>query len=215
MLPLLLSVAVALPHGIVMDADSDCCYVPARVRADSLARVPALVVLSCVGAGPVDLDTVRFVADSLNWVLASCHASRNHRDTRLNDEDIVRTIAKLVSADRVDPERVFLFGFSGQGVQALATMFLHPGLVRGTVTACAHDGSLPLADFTRLRENCAWLVTREADWNRDANRRLHMRFNLNGLRSRLVVTTGGHGPGPWTEMLQGCRWLDAVTRGPD
>ncbi|MBM3323563.1 hypothetical protein FJY69_08825 [candidate division WOR-3 bacterium] len=89
---------------------------------------------------------MRLVGDSLGWVMATCHRTRNRRDVRLNDRDIVRTVTKLLANPRVDSNRVFLFGFSGQGVQALATMFLHPDLVRGVVAVCPHDGAMARAE---------------------------------------------------------------------
>ncbi len=133
------ALAGSLPKGIVCDADSDCFYVPPRI-AKSGGRVPALVVLHCNGAVPKDLGTFRLVADSLGWIEATCHAARNHRGTDSNDVDVVRTIRKLLARYPVDSSRLFLFGFSGQGVQALATLLLHPELVRGVVAVCPQLG---------------------------------------------------------------------------
>ncbi|MBM3314670.1 hypothetical protein FJY71_02345 [candidate division WOR-3 bacterium] len=209
---LLAAVAAGLTPAVFCDPDSDCFYLPPGLR-DSAGRVPALLILHCNGASPVDLDTCRFVADSMGWVLASCHASRNRRGVQLNDADIVRTVCKLLTRYPVDPQRVFLFGFSGQGVQALATMFMHPELIRGAVATCAHDGALPLARFDRLQANLAYLVTREQDWNLGSNRSMYDTFNLRGLRAAITTTPGEHGPGPWQEILAGCRWLKLQTRG--
>jgi len=196
----------SLPRGIICDSDSDCFYVPPQV-AEARAPVPALVILHCNGAVPKDLDTFRLVADSLNWVAATCHATRNHRSTDSNDFDIVRTVHKLAAQYPVDPNRVFLFGFSGQGVQALASMFLHPDLVRGVVAVCPHAGAVPLAVWEELQGHRAFLVTREKDWNRADNEKMYRLFNENGLVSLLWTTPGEHGNGPAVEVLTGCRWL--------
>jgi len=215
LLVILLAVAIGRPAepAIICDRDSDCFYIPAAVK--SLApgtRVPALVILHCVGAKPIDVDTCHQIGDSLGWILASCHGSRNHRDTDSNDLDIVRTIQKLRAHPRVDSHRIFLFGFSAQGVQALATMFLHPELVRGTVTSCAHRAALPLAIWDRLVGNCAYLITRDRDWNRQDNELMYELFNFHLLRAQLVVTPGEHNPGSWREILAGCRWLERNCR---
>ncbi len=198
-----------LAPGITCDPDSDCVYVPARAAR---GRVPALVVLSCVGARPVDLDTVRSVGDSLGWVLATCHQTRNHRDMGLNDRDIVRTITKLLKNPRVDTSRVFLFGFSGQGVQAIATMLLHPELVRGVVAVCPHDRAMALANWDLLPGRLVYLVTREKDWNRPACETMFRQFMEHGVRAELSVTKGEHGPGPKEELLSGCVWLERASR---
>ena len=211
MIPLLLALVSAAPSlgkAIKCDADTDCFYMPKEAATGALA--PCLLILSCTGAYPVDLDTCRIVADSLGWVLATCHATRNHRAGDLNDRDIVRTLGKLRRL-RVDTTRVFVFGFSGQAVQALATMFEHPELVCGVVATCAHAGALPLADWPLLQGHFAYLVSRQRDWNRMDNERMYQLFNENGLVSELAMTPGEHGPGSRRELLAGCRWLAART----
>jgi predicted esterase len=200
------ALATSLPKGIVCDADSDCFYVPARI-AKSGGRVPALLVLHCNGAVPQDLDTFRLVADSLGWVAATCHAARNHRSTDSNDVDIVRTLHKLLRLALVDPSQIFLFGFSGQGVQALAELFLHPDLVRGVVAVCPHAAAVPLAVWEELQGHAVYLVTRKQDWNRVENEKMYWLFNENGVPTKLVTTPGEHGNGPASEVLAGCRWL--------
>ena len=201
------AVAGSLPKGIVCDGDSDCFYVPPRVAMGG-ARVPALLILHCNGAVPKDLDTFRLIADSLGWIEATCHATRNHRSTDSNDVDIVRTIHKLLTRYPVDSSRLFLFGFSGQGVQALATLFLHPELVRGVVAVCPHSAAVPLAVWEELQGHLVYLVTREQDWNRADNEKMYRLFNENGVRTELITTPGEHGNGPATEALAGCRWLN-------
>lgn len=210
---LLLAVALAgaalagsLPEGIVCDADSDCYYVPKQV-AEAGRQVPALLVLHCNGAAVEDLDSLRFIADSLGWVMATCRATRNHRSTDSNDIDIVRTIEKLLDRYPVDPNRLFMFGFSGQGVQALATMFLHPGLVRGLVAVCPHSAAVPLAVWEELQGHAVYLVTRKQDWNRAESEKMCRLFNEHGLLTELSTTPGEHGSGPAAEVLTGCRWL--------
>ncbi|MEO0073605.1 MAG: hypothetical protein ABIK43_02940 [candidate division WOR-3 bacterium] len=204
---------VFLSSGIVCDADSDCFYVPARWQDSCHSQsLPALILLHCNGALPVDLDTCRFIADSLGWIMASCHASRNHRDVGLNTSDILKTVRKLLIRYPVDPARVFLFGFSGQGQQALITMLMHPEVIRGTVSVCAPGGALRLASFEGMRQNCAYLVTRKSDWNLQDNLQMYRVFNLRGLPCQIRITAGEHSPGPWQEILAGARWLDIQTR---
>lgn len=200
-----------LSPGIVCDADSDCFYIPSCLQ-EFCRSTPALILLHCNGARPVDLDTCRLVADSLGWVMASCHASRNHRDPRLNTADILKTVRKLVMSYCVDPDRIFLFGFSGQGQQALMTMFMHPDLIRGTISVCAPGGVLQFISSGRLQHNCVYLITRKSDWNLQDNLRMNRIFNLRGLVSHVEITSGEHSPGPWQEILQGARWLDLQTR---
>ena len=112
----------------------------------------------------------------------------------------------------MDSNRLFLFGFSGQGVQALAELFLHPDLVRGVVATCPHAAAVPLAQWPELQDRYVFLWTREKDWNRFDNEKMYRLFNENGLRTELQMTPGEHGNGPATEILTGCRWLKADDR---
>jgi predicted esterase len=202
--------AGSLPKGIVCDADSDCFYVPPQV-AKAGGRVPALLILHCNGAVPKDLDTFRLIADSLGWIEATCHATRNHRSTDSNDVDVVRTMHKLMTRYPVDTSRLFLFGFSGQGVQALAALFRHPDLVRGVVAVCPHAAAVPLAVWEELQGHFVYLVTRQEDWNRADNEKMYGLFNENGVLTELKTTPGEHGNGPASEVLTGCRWLKQVS----
>ncbi len=206
----------AASSGVVCDADTDCFYVPDTVwqmiETDTTRLFPGLLVLHCNGAVQADLDSFRLVGDSLGWVMASCHATRNHRDMMKNDSDIVRTAGKLLENYPVDPDRLFVFGYSGQAVQALAAMFLHPELFRGVVATCGHDQALELAVWETLAQHYAYLVTRARDWNRVANEKMAQAFNSHGLVTELVVTPGEHCNGPRHEVLAGCRWLANKTR---
>lgn len=195
-----------LGPNVTMDRDSDCSYVPPSA-ARTGRRAPALLILSCVTAKPVDLDTCRMISDSLGWALFTCHRTRNHRSSDSNDYDIVRTLRELRRNPSVDTDRVFIFGFSGQGVQAMTTLFLHPELCRGIVAVCPHAAAVPLADWPSLGGHLVYLVTRQKDWNRHDNETMAQLFNENGLATELATTPGEHGPGSCREILAGCRWL--------
>lgn len=187
-----------------VDADSDCVRVPAGINAAT--RAPALVVLSCIGATRGDIDSLGWIGDSLGLILATCHRSRNHRSTRLNDLDILATLNKLRQFP-VDTARVALFGFSGQAVQALATMFLHPGRVTGVIAVCPHSGAMGLADWSSLARHSIYLITREGDWNRGQCETVSRSFVDHGIRLNLSVTDGQHEPGPSTELAAAIGWL--------
>ena len=205
-------VAFAAPAAAVAcDSDTDCFYMPDTVKhlldADSTRKFPGLLVLHCNGAMESDLDSFRLVGDSLCWVMASCHATRNHRDMMLNDSNIVTTTRKFLEDYPVDPARLAVFGYSGQAVQALAAMFLHPEMFRGVAATCAHAAALDLAVWETLNGHYVYLITRTRDWNRAENERMAQALGSNGVVAELTVTPGEHSPGPKQELLTGCRWL--------
>ena len=170
---------------------------------------PALIILSCTGAGRADLDSLTFVADSLNLVLATCHASKNHRSANLNDADIMKTTEKLLTKYPVDASRVYVYGFSGQGVQAMLALFIHPDVFQGLVSACGHAGTLSMAQWQALGKSgkAIYLISRKKDWNLEQNRYLHDLFRANDIRDTLVILKGEHSPPPAREVFRACQWL--------
>lgn len=200
-------VSLGMAAGLAQPS-ADLFYVPKK----HAARAPALIITSCPGATQADLDSNRAIADSLGWVLAACAGTRNHRPAEDNDRDIFATYLKLVANHPVDKSRVFIYGFSGQGAQALMEVFSHPGLFRGAVAVCAHAGALPLARWETLSGQWFYLVTRRQDWNMMDNVKLHRLFQANGIRDTLVVTPGKHDPRTRRELFQACRWLDRNLR---
>lgn len=202
---LMVFLSFAADGRIVCDADSDCFYFPECPASEEC--VPALIVLNCTGASAEDLAPLIQVADSLHMIVATCHATMNRRDVFLNDGDIMKTYEKVIMNYRVDPLRVFIYGFSGMGVQAMMSLFLHASYFRGVFSVCAHHGAMRFAEFRELEDRCIYLISREEDWNLDDNRQMHFRFQQHGLLDTLVITEGEHVQANEKELLDACIWL--------
>jgi hypothetical protein len=216
---LLVIVTTSFAGEVICDADSDCFYISAKIKKSnlpesgrrdegSIRQVPALIYLSCGGATAKDLDSIKIIGDSLKWILASCHESRNHRNAMLNDRDIIKTYQKLVKDYKVDTNRIFIYGFSGMGVQALMEVFLHPNKFRGVVAVCAHSQAFSLANWGNLGENLFYLVSRKRDWNLSENLLMHKKFQEYRVRDTLIITPGEHKIGDKFELLEACSWLN-------
>jgi len=189
----------------ICDADSDCFYIPDTSLASE--RLPALIILSCTGATERDIDSVRLIGDSLRIILATCHESRNHRNVFLNDRDIMKTLEKLLTDYPTDPSMVFIYGFSGQGVQALMALFKHPNSFKGVISACGHTGAMSTAQWFRLADKRIYLISRKKDWNLDENRLMHNLFISNNVRDTMLITPGKHAPATSKELLNAGIWL--------
>jgi predicted esterase len=124
-----------------------------------------------------------------------------------NDKDIIKTYKKAINNYDIDESRVFIYGFSGQGVQALMELFLHPKIFRGVVTQCAHAQPLPLADWKTLGNHLVYLISRTQDWNLNANYLLDSEFKKHSVRDTLVITPGQHGIGDGQELFRAIKWL--------
>ena len=200
----ILLISLSSHENIVCDADSDCFYVP----KDSVTSVhSALIVLSCTGATAEDLDSVLFIADSLDIILSTCHKSMNRRGVYLNDEDIMRTYEKLIREYPVDVSRVFLYGFSGMAVQALVTLFWHTPQFRGVIAVCGHRGAMQFAEWRELSDKYIYLISREKDWNLGDNQLMHSQFRHCTIGDTLIITHGEHMPVTKEELLDASIWL--------
>jgi len=204
---LLLMVSTSFAQNIYCDVDSDCFYLSQRVKKSD-KRLPALIYLDCGGATAKNLDSIKIVGDSLKWILASCHRSKNHRNSKLNDKDIVKTYRKLMNNYKVDSSRIFIYGFSGMGVQALMELFLHPEMFRGVVAVCAHSGAFPLARWESIKDNLVFLISRTKDWNLSENLQIHQGFQQHRVQDTLVINPGEHSIGNKFELLKACSWLN-------
>jgi predicted esterase len=204
----LLFLNLIAPPLVHCDEDSNCYYIPKRALIEKNA-VPGLIVLQCYGATRGDLDSFQLIADSLNWALATCYGSRNHQNVYLNDAYIYRTVKRFVRRYPVDSTRIVIYGFSGQGSQALATTILHPELFRAVVAVCAPEVAITALDApTLLIDHFIYLVTREKDWNRQSNYEMLERFQSQGAICNFLLTKGEHSIGTLKEVLTACRWLD-------
>lgn len=117
------------------------------------------------------------------------------------------TVEKLLQNYKVEPGQVFIYGFSGMGVQALLELFLHPQTFRGAIAACAHKGAMPFADFSRLHNHSVYLISRKKDWNLNDNILMHNLFKGSGIIDTLIVKNGEHSVPSSQELYNAIKWL--------
>ncbi len=198
-----------IPVGVITcNNDSDCIYIPER-SSDPKASYPLLILLDCRRANWEVVDSNKRIADSLGWILATCHESKNHRPFQENYRDIIIDLNKYLKLLPVDRDRIYIFGFSGMGSQALITALLTPQLFKGVVAVCAHNQGLDYIALSEIdRKMQFYLVTRESDWNREYNETMAALFGQHGFQVKLITTPGEHGPGPADELFDACQWLN-------
>jgi predicted peptidase len=200
-----------LAQTFYTDLDTDCFYIPKKVLNEKKI-VPTLLYLHCQGATKAHLDSIKFVADTLGWILVSVHKSKNHQNPLDNDRYILNTYRKALKLPYVDSTRVFIYGFSGQGVQALITLFLHPRLFKGVISECAHRQALPFADWVTLKDKLIYLSSRTEDWNLYDNYYLDSIFKAHKLKDTLVIKPGEHSMGTPQDLIKALTWLSKNMR---
>ncbi|MDQ7798986.1 MAG: hypothetical protein RDU76_08615 [Candidatus Edwardsbacteria bacterium] len=206
--PAVIAAALLVLSASFAFSQQDHFYAPKNVKKPA----PALIITSCTGATQKDLDSNQAIADRLGWIICTSAQTRNHRDARQNDADIMATYKKLVADYPVDTSKIFIYGFSGQAVQAMMEVFLHPDKFKGAVCICAHNGAMGLAKWESLSGHYFYLISREKDWNLRANKSMHRMFLSRGIADTLIVTKGRHGPRDRRELYNGCMRLDKMIR---
>jgi predicted peptidase len=63
----------------------------------------------------------------------------------------------------LNKSRIFIYGFSGMGVQALMTLFRHPQNFRCTIAVCCHGGAMSFARWDELNDKIVYLISRESN----------------------------------------------------
>jgi len=154
----------------------------------------------------------KIVGDSLGWILVACHKCKKHRDIWLNDQDIIKTYQKVIKNYQIDSSRIFIYGFSAMGVQALIELFLHPEIFRGAIPVCAHSQMISLARWETLKDHLVYLISRTEDWNLLENKFIHQVFQEQKIKDTLVITPGRHDIGDSIELLKAAIWLDKNSR---
>jgi predicted esterase len=197
-----------IPEGVFCDPDSDCILLPETPLA---VPVPALIYLSCTGGKPWDIDSVREIHNELGWAIATCGKSRNRRATDINEDDILHLHAKLERTGKVDKNRIYLFGFSGQGAQAIGTVLRHPNLFAGAVIDCAHTGGVTFFCEEASANQAFYIITKTEDWNREYSEKLHKLFVNFDIRDTLIIEKGEHAIGPAEDILRACRWFEKIS----
>lgn len=185
--------------------DSSAVLIPENATYENPRAL--LVLLNCKGGTVQDIYTNVAVAETLRWFMASCKGPRNHRETALNEHDILNLVQYLCDAYPVDTNQVYIFGFSGMGAQALATACNNPMRFAGVISTCGHNAGLQDVDWDKASSLKFYLITREKDWNRVHNENLNSFFQGKGIRSWLLLTPGEHQEGPPQECYNGCRWM--------
>ncbi|MDW7988429.1 MAG: hypothetical protein RMJ65_07005, partial [candidate division WOR-3 bacterium] len=94
-------VTLGQAQTFIVDKDSDCVYIPKAITTTKI-RAPALLYLHCQGAKKVHIESIKFVADSVKWIIFSCHKSRNHRNLLENDRNIITTYKKAIEKYPID-----------------------------------------------------------------------------------------------------------------
>jgi len=180
------------------------------LQPESGKQKGTLLYLDCNGGSIEDIDTSRFVFDSLGWNIAVCGKSKNHRSAIINREDILALVDYLQSLPQVNPLRIVIFGFSGQGAQAIGTALQFPNLFGGIITECAHHGGITNPNWNDAGGLPIILITRETDWNREHNERMADLLTQNGLIVQLIVTEGEHHIGDSSELFEACKLMNKL-----
>ena len=123
----------------------------------------------------------------------------------MNEKDILDFVSELYRYPEIDPHRIVLYGFSGQGAQALGTALRFPTVFGGIITQCAHHGLIKNSNWRGAKGLPVVLVTREKDWNRESNEQMADLFRKQGLKVKLITTSGEHHIGNAKELYRDCK----------
>jgi poly(3-hydroxybutyrate) depolymerase len=165
-------------------------YVPETYDASKPAGL--MVYISPTSSGEIRGDW-QSVIDSENLIWIGANQSGNR--TRTNKRILLATLAPYLASEsyEIDPDRVYLSGFSGGGKAAgLASVHL-ARLFKGAIFICGAESwsDAEPEQLLAAAANRYVFVTGSRDFNNTLTRRVHRKFERAGLvNSRLMVISG-------------------------
>jgi len=124
--------------------DSYALFLPGDYRASVPA--PALFVFDPAARGALGVDTFKEAAGSRGWIVIGSNVSRNGPYEK-NFEQASRLFSDVLSRFSVDPDRIYVAGFSG-GARLASTLAVLSDGIRGVIACGAafspHAGQMPL-----------------------------------------------------------------------
>lgn len=165
-------------------------YVPETY--DSSKPAGLMVYISPTSSGEIQGDWRPVIdAENLIWI----GANRSGNRTRTNKRILLATLAPYLASEsyEIDPDRVYLSGFSGGGKAAgLASVHL-ARLFKGAIFICGAESwsDVEPEQLLTAAPNRYVFVTGSRDFNNTLTRRVHRKFERAGLvNSKLMVISG-------------------------
>jgi hypothetical protein len=184
-------------------------YVPESYNPNKPAGL--MVYISPTPSGRIRPDW-RPVLDQENLIWISATKSGNNTPTR--ERILLASLAPFVAADRyeIDPDRVYLSGFSGGGKAAGIASIHLAGLFKGAIFICGAEmwKDVEAAHIATAAPNRYVFLTGSRDFNRTLSRETYKAYSRAGLSNlKLMVIRGmGHTTPDADHFREAIRYLD-------
>ena len=185
----------AVARSELFDSDRSVAWTVHWPRSESERPPGVLVYVSPGDSGYLD-PRWRDSLDRFNLALVSADNSGNEVLSAKRMALAILGLDVLRRERPIDPERIYVSGFSGGGQVASTLAALYPDLFRGGLYICGADAWEDdyLTDLDRLRKNRFVFLTGTRDFSRHSVRKVYRRYVEAGIdQSRLtVVPRMGH-----------------------
>ena len=183
--------------------DSYALFLPEGYRAS--VPVPALFVFDPAARGALGVHTFKEAAGSRGWIVIGSNASRNGPYEK-NFEQASRLFSDVLSRFSVDPDQIYVAGFSG-GARLASTLAVLSDEIRGVVACGAafspNAGQMPLPGATFAFAGIAG--TR--DMNYQELWKADQWLDRVGLAHRTYFYDGVHSWPPKPHLQRAIHWL--------
>ena len=195
-----------------MDVNSDIVwqmYVPESYDPSAPAGLMVYISPSQRGLMP---RRWRSVIDDKNLIWISANASGN-------DEIVAKRMLYAVLAPqiatasyRIDPDRVYLSGFSGGGKVSGMVAINFANMFKGAIYICGAEHWLeetPI-EFAKVKENRYVFVTGTEDFNRDLSYKIYRKYQAAGVENVELINVPrmGHSNPDTRYFLKAVNYLD-------
>jgi predicted esterase len=203
-------------RGVVQDTvfttgdsgDSYALFLPEGYRASE--PVPALFVFDPAARGALGVRTFKEAAGSRGWIVIGSNVSRNGPYEK-NFEQASRLFSDVLSRFSVDPERIYVAGFSG-GARLASTLAVLSDEIRGVIACGAafspNAGQMPLPGATFAYAG----IVGSRDMNYQELWKADQWLDRVGLAHRTFFYDGVHSWPPLPHLQRAIHWMIMETQ---
>ena len=188
--------------------DSYALFLPEDYR-DSVP-VPALFVFDPAARGALGVRTFKEAAGSRGWIVVGSNVSRNG-PYETNFEQASRLFSDVLSRLAIDPDRIYVAGFSG-GARLASTLAVLSDEIRGVIACGAsfspNAGQMPLPGATFAFAG----IVGSRDMNYQELWKADQWLDRVGLSHRTFFYDGVHSWPPQQELQRAIHWMIMETQ---
>ncbi|MBF0385751.1 MAG: hypothetical protein HQL27_07745 [Candidatus Omnitrophica bacterium] len=182
-------------------------YIPESINKN--AKNPWILGLSPAGNGRDLIPAWKSACDKFGWILVASNDFRNGIAMSKLEPFLLKTIKIAVKSYPVDPNNLYLSGFSGGGMGSHMMIDAYPNLIKGIiVNTCSMQGWANVNTYPRNK--IAVFIASPTDFRYEKMKKDKKLLDDCGWKTKWIEFTGGHRWAPPEKYIQAVEWIKEI-----